>query len=100
MAGSESVASVRIYDRDYALRTSGDAERLRTLARILDQRMRELAASTGTVDTLKLAILAALSLGEELERTRQELRAIDETLGRRSLECVSLLERFLHPKSA
>jgi cell division protein ZapA len=100
MAGSESVASVRIYDRDYALRTRGDAERLRLLAEVVDQRMRELAASTGTVDTLKLAILAALSLSEELERARRELRVIDETLSRRSLECVSLLERLLHTKSA
>jgi cell division protein ZapA len=99
MTGAESAATVRIYDREYALRTSLDAERLQSVAQQLDRRMRELAGSTGTVDTLKVAILAAISLSEELLRAREELREMDETLGRRSLECVSMLERFLQ-KSA
>jgi len=102
MAGpdAEGVASVRIYDRDYTLRTSVEPERLRTIAESVDARMRDLAASTGTVDTLKLAVLAALSLAEELERTCRDLRAIDDIVSRRSLECVSILERFLRQKSA
>ncbi len=86
---------VRIYDRDYALRTTGDPERLHRLCVSLDRRMRELAESTGAVDTLKLAILAALSFADDVERVHAELQKIDESLGRRSLECVSMLERFL-----
>lgn len=86
---------VRIYDREYALRTTGDPERLHGLCINLDRRMRELAESTGAVDTLKVAILAALSLADDLERARAELKKIDESLSRRSLECVSMLERFL-----
>jgi len=40
-------------------RTTGDPERLQALCATLDKRMREVAASTGAVDTLKVAILAA-----------------------------------------
>jgi cell division protein ZapA (FtsZ GTPase activity inhibitor) len=47
------------------------------------------------VDTLKLAILAALSVADDLDRAREELKKMDESLSRRSLECVSMLERFL-----
>jgi len=86
---------VKIYDRDYALRTTGDPERLHRICVSLDKRMREIAESSGTVDTLKLAILVALSLADDLDRIREELKRMDESLGRRSLECVSMLERFL-----
>ena len=90
-----AVLNVRIYDREYALRTSGDVERLRNLCSSLDKRMREAAKQSGSVDTLRVAILAAVSLMEDLARAHEELRKIDESVGRRSLECVSILDRFL-----
>ena len=89
-----SSVRVRIYDREFALRTTGDPERLQALCNNLDKRMREVAASTGSVDTLKVAILAALSLGDDLQRIQEELNKLDDSVGRRSLACVSLLDRL------
>ena len=86
---------VKIYDRDYALRTSGNPARLKQLCVDLDRRMREVAKSSGSVDTLKVAILAAISLADDLLRAQEELRKMDESVGQRSKECVSMLERFL-----
>lgn len=86
---------VKIYDREYAIRTTGDPERLQQLCLSLDKRMREVAASSGVVDTLKVAILAALSLADDLDRTREELQKIDEAVGARSTACASILDRFL-----
>jgi cell division protein ZapA len=89
------VVNVKIYDREYALRTSGDTERLRSLCAFLDKRMRELAASSGSVDTLRVAVLAAVSLADDLYRTRDALQEMDEFVSRRSLACVSMLDSFL-----
>jgi cell division protein ZapA len=89
------LVKVKIYDKEYAFRTSGDPERFHRICLYLDQRMRAVAGSSGSVDTMKVAILAALSLADDLERLREELKKLDESVGRRSLECVSLLERFL-----
>ena len=89
-----SSVRVKIYDREFALRTTGDPARLQELCSSLDKRMREVAASSGSVDTLKVAILAALSLGDDLQRARRELKSLDESVGRRSLACLSLLERL------
>ncbi|NLT67226.1 MAG: cell division protein ZapA [Acidobacteria bacterium] len=86
---------VKIYDREYALVTTGDPERLRQLCAGLDKRMREIADSTGAVDTLKVAVLTALSLGDDLQRVREELRRLDNAVGRKSLSCISLIERLL-----
>ncbi len=88
--------NVKIYDREYALRSTGDAARLQLVAVHVDGRMREIANETGAVDTLKVAILAALSLADDLFRTQEELRKLDETLSRRSLECSSTLDQVLH----
>jgi cell division protein ZapA len=89
-----SPVRVKIYDREYALRTTGDPERLQYICAQLDKRMREIAASTGAVDTLKVAVLAALSLADDLQRAKDDLRKLDESIGRRSLACVSLLDRI------
>lgn len=89
------IVHVKIYDREYALRTSGDAEQLQELCRIVDARMHEAARSLGAVDTLKAAVLCALTLAAELARAREELQKMDEALSRRSKECVTILDRFL-----
>lgn len=86
---------VKIYDREYAIRTSGDPERLQQLCDILDKRMREVAQNSGVVDTLKVAVLAALTLAEDLCRTQEELRKIDEAVAARSAACASILDRCL-----
>ena len=87
---------VTIYDREYLLRTSGDPARLQKLCADLDGRMREVAKSAGAVDTLKVAILAAISLGDDLLRARDQLKKMDESVGQRARECVSILDRFLY----
>jgi cell division protein ZapA (FtsZ GTPase activity inhibitor) len=89
-----SSVRAKIYDREYAFRTTGDPERLRALCAALDKRMRELATSTGAVDTLKLAILVALSLSDDLLKAQEELKRLDDSVSRRSLACVSLLDRI------
>jgi len=96
MSEQQEPCSVRakIYDREYVLRTVGDPERLQALCTVVDKRMREIAASTGAVDTMKVAVLAALSLADALQRIQDELKKLDESVSRRSLACVSMLDRF------
>ena len=90
------VVNVRIYDREYALRTSGDVEHMEFLCEQLDKRMRDAADASGSVDTLRVAILAALTLTDDLFRLQDEFRKLDEVVGRRSMECVTMLDNFLH----
>ena len=86
---------VRIYDREYVLRTDGDPERLQSLCAVLDERMRNIAGATGVVDTLKVAVLAALSIADDARRAKEEKMKLDEAIGRRSIACVSMLDDSL-----
>ncbi len=55
---------VEIFDQAYNLRGS-DAEYILKLAEYVDGKMRAVAEQTHTVDTARLAVLAALNIADE-----------------------------------
>jgi cell division protein ZapA len=55
---------VEIFDQGYNLRGS-DAEYILKLAEYVDAKMRAVAEQTHTVDTARLAVLAALNIADE-----------------------------------
>ena len=59
-------ASVRveIFDQAYNLRGT-DAEYILKLAEYVDSKMRAVAEATNTIDTVRLAVLAALNIADE-----------------------------------
>ena len=60
--------TVSIYDQTYHL-TGQDPEHIRQLAERVDATMRAVAAQGHTVDSLRVAVLAALNLADELSMT-------------------------------
>ena len=63
---------VEIFGQTYNVRGDGDPDYLLELARFVDNRMREVAAQVATVDPMKIAILAALNIADELSRYRKQ----------------------------
>jgi cell division protein ZapA len=92
--GNRSVR-VEIYGQPYSIRTEGQSEHIFALAEMVDRRMAEIARQTLTVDSLKVAILAALHIAEELHHTRQKLEEIDRDIAERSTRVTAELEQFL-----
>jgi cell division protein ZapA len=68
-AVSQSVA-VEIYDQIYHLRGI-DPAYIEQLARVVDAKMRAVSSHGNTVDSLRVAVLAALNIADELETLRQ-----------------------------
>jgi cell division protein ZapA len=94
LASSETIR-VDIYDQSYTVRSDGDPAYLKQLAEYVDQRMREISSGTLTVDSRKVAILAALYIADELHQLRRSHEAADEQLATRSAECSEMLDRLL-----
>src|SRR5262245_28208911 len=67
---SSHLVQVEIYGQSYNLRGEGATNYLQELASYVDRRMREVAEATATVDSLKVAILAALNIADESQRGR------------------------------
>ena len=94
-AASSPTIKVEIYDQAYTVRSDGDPEYLKKLAEYVDERMREISSGTLTVDSRKVAILAALYIADELHRLQKIHDQADEQLATRSAECSEMLDRLL-----
>ena len=70
-----SVTQVEIFGQTYSVRADGDSSYIHDLARFVDSRMREVADRTATVDTTKIAILAALNITDEMKQVERQRRA-------------------------
>jgi len=70
-----SVTQVEIFGQTYSVRADGDSSYVHDLARFVDSRMREVADRTATVDTTKIAILAALNITDEMKQVERQRRA-------------------------
>ncbi len=92
--GSENV-KIEIYDQSYNVHSDGNEESLKELAAYVDTKMREVAHATRTVDSLKVAVLAALNIADELFLAREGRQTIEGPLRERVEKCVALVEKAL-----
>jgi len=91
-----TTTDVEIFGAVYHVRGEQNPERLRELAAFVDRRMQEVAQQVATVDTAKIAILAALNIAEELfgvqKRQEGERAEIEERVTALAEELESVLE--------
>ncbi len=69
-----NVTQVEIFGQTYSVRAEGDSTYVHDLAPFVDSRMREVADRTATVDTTKIAILAALNITDDLKQVERQRR--------------------------
>ena len=86
---------VVIYNQTYSLKSNHDEEYIQQLATHVNKRMNEIASATMTVDSLRVAILAALQIADELYQARREMRETEEDIAERSSRYADLLDQFL-----
>ncbi len=72
MSESTSV-TVRIAGEEHTIRSSAEPEHTRACARLVDDRIHEIRLAVGGIEVHKAAILAALSIADDLLHARQEV---------------------------
>jgi len=94
-SNSNQTVEVKIYNQTYTIKGDGDGEYIQQLADYVDRRMKEISSGTLTADSLRVAILTALNIADELYKMRCKLEQLDSTLTERSAECSELLDSLL-----
>ena len=89
------VIPVEIHGQRYPIRSSLEPDYVARLARYVDEKIQAAGESTRSGDTLRLAVLAALNIADELFRCRDITRARDGELAERAGELERLLDRVL-----
>ncbi len=86
---------VEIYGQSYTLGGDLDEAYVQQLAEYVDQKMKEVAASTRAVDSARVAVLAAMAIADEYHTLRQEKGQRDAALRARAEKCLTIVERAL-----
>ena len=71
MSESESV-TVNIFGQEYTLKGAADPAYVQKVAKFVDERMHEVAQGSNRPPTVKVAILAAVNIADELMREQQK----------------------------
>jgi len=86
---------VQIFGQTYTIQGDLDARYVHDLAKYVDAKMQAIADTTATVDTQKIAVLAALAIADELQSLRSERTDREELLREQAERCLTLVERAL-----
>ena len=92
---SANYVTVEIYNQTYHL-SGQDEEHIRKLAAQVDAKMRAVAAQGRTVDSLRVAVLAALNLADELSQANEGVTGASVRVGHaRAASLRGLLDEVL-----
>jgi cell division protein ZapA len=86
---------IDIFDQTYNVNAEQNEQYVKNLADYVDGKMREVANATRTVDSLKVAVLAALNIADELYSLRDRQKELEGPIRQRVEKCVEMVERAL-----
>lgn len=93
VSSTSSTVHVEIFGQTYTVKAGADPGYVEQLAAHVDAQMREVSKTAGAVDSVRVAVLAALNVADECFRLRRQVREADERAAARA-------ERLVHELSA
>jgi cell division protein ZapA len=87
------VAKVEIFGEKYTLRADAELEHIQRVAQYVDGKFSEVAKSSPTLSTSKMAILTSLNIADELIRLEEEKERSERSVLSKVGELISLLEQ-------
>ena len=90
-----SPVKVQIFGQTYTIHGELDPAYVQKLASYVDQKMSAIADATSTIDTVKVAVLAALAIADELHTSQRNRGEEEELLREQAERCLTLVERAL-----
>ncbi len=92
--GGTTSIRVEIYDQNYHLRGT-DPEYIQDLAEYVDSKMRLISQQAATVDSLKVAVLAALNIADELHVLKRKYDSLSQDYSARAEHLSGALDEVL-----
>jgi cell division protein ZapA len=94
MADKSSLVHVEIFGQTYALRGGDDPAYIERLAGYVDSQMREVGKMAGAVDSVRIAVLAALNIADECLKAK-DAETGSQALGQRAASLARELDAVL-----
>ena len=85
---------IDIYDQSYNVNAENE-EHIKKLAIYVDNKMREVAEATRMADSLKVAVLAALNIADEMFALQTRQQKLEGPIRKRVEKCAALVAKAL-----
>lgn len=99
MPGAKGWVAIRVLGQEYRVRGDDDPADLQRVAHLVDETMERLRERTGAVDSLDVAVMAAVNLGRDLLAERA-VRRLDPSTGERVRRLTDRVEELLRDPAA
>lgn len=86
MADKPATVQVEIFGQTYRVKAGAEAGYVEQLAAQVDAEMREVSRQAGAVDSVRVAVLAALNIADECQRLRAQQGQATEELRARAAQ--------------
>jgi cell division protein ZapA len=97
MSNDKNSVKVSIYGMEFTVRGGSDPEYTSKVANYVNEKMVEVEGSMQSKSTMRVAILAAMNVADELFQTRDELNNFKEEIGERSQRLLEKVTNSLSP---
>jgi cell division protein ZapA len=97
---SSRVVHVEIHGQRYAIRSELDPQYIGELAAFLDEKMRAAARDLASTDPLRIAVVAAINMADDLFRSRADASGADTRVRARAAEIERLVDAVLDEAKA
>ncbi len=89
---SDRIIEIEIFGQKYKIRVKGeeDEKYISSLTSYVDQKMREVALKSKSVDSIKIAVLAALNIADEYYLSLKKMDQLNEVMGHMESKIESL----------
>ena len=88
---------IEIYDQEYHVKGSLNSAYLEEIARYVDGKMRSIATKSHNVDSLRVAVLAALNIADEYHQMKSKYETTTQQVEKKVGEYNETLDRLLKP---
>jgi cell division protein ZapA len=97
---SSRVVHVEIHGQRYSIRSELDPQYIGELAAFFDEKMRAAARELASTDPLRIAVVAALNISDELFKSRADASGSDTRVRVRAAEIERLVDAVLDEAKA
>jgi cell division protein ZapA len=94
------VVNVDIHGQKYAIRSELDPQYIGELASFLDEKMQAAAIEIASADPLRIAVIAALNIADELVRSRDTTVSVEGQLLARAADLERIVDAVLDEAKA
>ena len=95
MASKQNLVKVTIYGKEYTVKGKADRKYIESVANYVDAKMKEVDANVPFESSLRVSILAAMNVTDELFTQKKELEQMQLEFDERARSLTELLDETL-----